>query len=89
MEQYEWNEEKNQWLRNNRNLCFEDVIIAIENRRILGRTKHPNRKKYANQKILIIEINNYAYYVPYVIKKKIIFFKTIIPSRKLTKLYQL
>jgi hypothetical protein len=43
--------------------------------------------KYPNQKMLIVNINNYAYIVPFVRDEKYIFLKTIIPSRKMTKKY--
>jgi hypothetical protein len=51
-------------------------------------TCHPNSQR-TNQKIYIIEINNYAYVVPYVIneKRKEIFLKTVYPSRVFTKKY--
>jgi len=50
-------------------------------------TNHPNKKKYPNQKILIIDVDEYAYLVPCVIDKDEYFLKTIIPSRKATKKY--
>jgi len=36
---------------------------------------------------LVVEINNYAYLVPFVETDEEIFLKTIIPSRKATKKY--
>ena len=51
-------------------------------------TDHPNKKKYPNQKILIVEISGYAYLVPYVKDEDgSLILKTIIPSRKATKKY--
>ena len=49
--------------------------------------EHPNKGKYPNQNIFIIlvEIKNYVYLVPYVEDNKTIFLKTIIPSRKMNK----
>ena len=44
-------------------------------------------EKYSNQKMLIVEIDNYAYLVPFVEDEKGIFLKTIIPSRKATRDY--
>lgn len=35
-----------------------------------------------------VVVNNYIYIVPYVIEKGYIFLKTIIPSRKATKMYK-
>jgi len=48
---------------------------------------HPNAKKYPNQKISVVLIEDYAYLVPCVEDKDQIFLKTIIPSRKATKQY--
>jgi hypothetical protein len=49
--------------------------------------QHPNQEKYKGQKIFIINIDNYAYLVPFVESEQEIFLKTIIPSRKATKKY--
>ena len=49
---------------------------------------HPNKLKYPNQKIYIVNLNGYVYLVPFVRKNtQTIFLKTIFPSRKLTKKY--
>lgn len=84
----EYSEEKNLLLKETRGLGFEDVIVAIEEKKILGDLKHSN-KKYAHQRILVVKIEAYAYAVPYVIdlKRKIIFLKTVYPSRVLTDKY--
>lgn len=84
----EYSEEKNLLLKETRKIGFENVITAIEAKNILDDLKHKN-KKYANQKILVIKIEKYAFAVPYVIdpKKKIIFLKTVYPSRVLTNKY--
>ncbi len=84
----EYSEEKNLLLKETRELGFEDVIVSIEEKKILGDLKHRN-KKYAHQRILVIKIEAYAYAVPYVIdpKRKVIFLKTVYPSRVLTDKY--
>jgi hypothetical protein len=48
---------------------------------------NPNQKKYPGQKLYVIEIDRYAYIVPFVESEDSIFLKTIIPSRKATKKY--
>jgi len=48
---------------------------------------HPNKDKYPNQKIIIVNVDGYAYLVPFVIDGNEYFLKTIIPSRKATKKY--
>ncbi len=82
-----WNSDKNELLKKNRHISFEDIIIAFEKGKIITIIKHTNKKKYPNQKIFILEINSYAYMVPFVESESEIFLKTIIPSRKFTKKY--
>jgi len=83
-----WNEEKNQLLLLQRNICFEMVLEKLLIGDIIGRKSHPNRDKYPNQKIFILELEGYICYVPFVESEKEIFLKTIIPSRKLNKTYK-
>jgi hypothetical protein len=78
---------KNLWLKQMRGVSFEEVALAIEEGRVLDVIEHPNIKKYPNQKIYVININNYVYLVPFVKQGGVVFLKTIFPSRKLTKMY--
>lgn len=87
MKYFDWDKEKNQKIKEERSVSFEDVIIALNEERILYRGDHPNQKKYPGQKIVVVEIRNYAYVVPFVEDNEKIFFKTIIPNRKATKKY--
>lgn len=87
MKRIEWSELKNSKLKSQRSLCFEDVQTAIEEGDVLDDIKHPNQKRYNEQQILIVKINNYVYLVPYVEDETKIFLKTIIPNRKATKKY--
>lgn len=85
MKYFDWNEKKNQFLKKTRNIGFEDVLVALKEDRLLTVIKHPNTKRYPNQEILIVDINSYAYLVPFAEDKEKIFLKTIFPSRKYTK----
>ena len=87
MKTIEWNEEKNRELQADRGVCFEDVVICLMNNKVLDVIKHPNINQYPNQNIFILSINDYVHMVPFVEDEKTIFFKTIIPSRKMTKKY--
>ena len=87
MSYYAWNLEKNEELIKERGISFERIIQHIENERILDIIKHPNTSKYPNQRMFILEIDNYAYLVPFVENDSEIFLKTIIPSRKATRKY--
>ena len=81
--------EKNEILKEQRDISFEDVILALENGKLLDDIEHPNKEKYPNQNIFIIliEIKNYVYLVPYVEDDNSVFLKTIIPSRQMNKKY--
>lgn len=84
---YNWNKEKNEILQETRNISFEEIVEYINNGFVIMDDKHPNIDKYPNQKIYYININSYIYMVPYITENKnTIFLKTIIPSRKWTKI---
>lgn len=87
MKEFRWDLEKNEKLREERNLSFEQILFQIENGYLLDIIKHPNEKKYPSQKMFIIEIEKYIYLVPFLESEEEIFLKTIIPSRKATKEY--
>ena len=48
---------------------------------------HFNTDRYPHQKILILNIHDYIHYVPFVMEEDVLFLKSIIPSRKLNKIY--
>jgi hypothetical protein len=85
----EWSEEKNDVLKMERNLCFEDVVAAIDAGRLLAVYAHPNPEKYPGQFMMVVEIDGYACRIPFVWKdKETAFLKTIYPSRKETKRWE-
>jgi len=87
MKIFKWNTEKNELLARERGITFEEIVQRIESGAKVIETDHPNQKKYPNQKILIVDVEGYAYLVPFVIEKEGYFLKTIIPSRKATRQY--
>lgn len=87
MKVFNWNSEKNQLLKQTRGVCFEDVLFFIEKGCLLADYRHPNQNDYPAQRLMVVDINHYAYLVPYVENETEIFLKTIIPSRKATKMY--
>nr|WP_241664455.1 BrnT family toxin [Ningiella ruwaisensis] len=87
MKSINWNLDKNQQLLNERRVSFEDVVVCIQQGELLDIIEHPNKEKYPNQRVFVIEIDNYAFLIPYVETDEEIFLKTIIPSRKATKIY--
>ena len=81
----DWNQEKNEELKIDRGLCFEDVEVLIMAEEILADLPHPNQKKYPKQRVLYLLIDNYVCVVPYVQDNNTMFLKTIFRSRKANK----
>lgn len=81
-----WNNDKNEWLKSERNISFEEIIVAIvEHDKLIDIIQ--NNGKYSDQKVLVVEMENYIYLCPFIENDNEIFLKTIYPSRKLTKIY--
>ncbi|HLC14983.1 MAG TPA: toxin [Thermodesulfovibrionia bacterium] len=85
---YEWNPAKNEWLKEHRNVSFEQVIFHLSQGDVWKIAAHPNQDKYPGQKIYFVIVENYIYLIPHIIERDYIFLKTIIPSRKATRDYQ-
>ncbi len=86
MKYFDWDKKKNESLKEERDVSFEESTNILE-KGLIEVIKNPNLKKYPNQKVFIVNINNYIYIVPYVEDKEKYFLKTIFPSRKMTKKY--
>ncbi len=84
---FRWDNEKNELLKSNRGVCFEQVILLMEKGEVIDTIEHPNQERYPGQKIAVVMIDAYAYLVPYVERNEEIFLKTIVPSRKATNKY--
>ena len=84
---FNWDEEKNKKLQIERRVSFEEIVLAIEDGRLLDVLQHPNQEKYGGQKLYVVAVNEYAYIVPFADIGNERFLKTIFPSRKYTKIY--
>ena len=82
-----WNTENNIRLKAERGVSFEEVVSAMSNGGLLVVLDHPNIDQYPNQRMFVVRIRGYAYLVPFVETKQEVFLKTIIPSRKATRIY--
>jgi uncharacterized DUF497 family protein len=82
---FKWNEEKNQLLKQERNLSFEAVVAVIENDQIIDDYVHPIRD---GQRVLVVEIDGYVCAVPYVRNERTVFLKTIYRNRNLNQKYK-
>ncbi len=86
MKYLNWNSEKNEILKRERGISFEEIAYLIESDRVIGIEENPG---YPNQKMYVLEVDNYAIIVPYVEDDDEIFLKTAFPSPKYTKKYGL
>lgn len=86
---FSWDEEKNQGLINNqdRKISFERIVELIEEGCVLDILEHENQIEYAGQKVFILNVDGYAYRVPFREIDDKIFLITAFPSRKMTKKY--
>lgn len=82
-----FNEEKDKKLKLERGIGFEEIISILQHGLELDIVEQHNKTKYLNQKIFIVEKNNYVYAVPYIERGNQIFLKTIFPNRKLQRKY--
>jgi len=87
MKKFLWNDEKDKLLQAERSISFAEVAEAIAQGHVLDVIEHPNQEKYPGQRMFILEINEYAWLVPFVEDETELFFKSIIPSRKATRKY--
>jgi hypothetical protein len=58
------------------------VGIYHERGDILDDYLHPNKKVHPGRRIMVINIADYTYLLPYVENEEELFLKTIIPNRK-------
>ena len=87
MKVFNWSPQKNRQLIEERGRSFEEAIFYIQAGGLIDDIVHPNAESYPNQRIFIVAIEDYVYLVPYVEEKEEVFLKTIIPSRKFTKIF--
>ena len=84
MKYLNWSPEKNEVFKVRRGISFEEIALLIESGHIPGIEENPGR---SNQQIYILEIEDYAFIVPFVEKDNEIFLKTAFPSRKYKALW--
>jgi len=81
MKPFDWSRQKSTILRSSRGIGFEEAVNAINEGHILAVIEHPNKQKYPNQKIYIIDFDDYIYCIPFIEDNEKIFLKTVYPSR--------
>jgi hypothetical protein len=85
MKPFRWVAEKNEWLKPEGGVSFEEIAVAVEAGALLEVVPHPNPRKYARQKVMVVKVVGYAYLVPFIEETDHFFLTTIIPSRKATR----
>lgn len=73
---YEWDPQKNEWLKEERNISFEKIVFHLSRGDVWKLADHPDQENYPGQRIYFVIVEEY------------VFLKTIIPSRKATKAYR-
>ena len=82
-----WDEDKNSKLIHERGISFEQAMECLREGKVIHLYKHPNQWKYPGQQIAVVEINQYAYLVPFLKTGNEICLKSMFPSRKASKKY--
>ncbi|MBP9836594.1 MAG: DUF4258 domain-containing protein [Candidatus Pacebacteria bacterium] len=86
MKYFDWDNDKNKWLMENRGISFEFIKECIENGKVVGIVA--NHPPYEHQRVYLILIEDYIYEVPYVEEEEKIFLKTAYPSHEETKRFR-
>jgi hypothetical protein len=87
MKAFRWSSTKNAWLKRERHVSFEQIIVAIESGGLLDIVAHQNPARYPRQRVLVVADGGYVFLVPFVEADDHFFLKTIIPSRKARRDY--
>ena len=84
---FAWDDAKNEKLKRERGIGFEEIVFHIERGDLLDVLEHPNQDRYAGQRIFVVQRDAYVYLVPFEEDARLVVLKTIIPSRKATRTY--
>ncbi|MBI1320849.1 MAG: toxin [Candidatus Hydrogenedens sp.] len=87
MKRLDWNSDKNEWLRRTRGISFDEIALLLQSGQLLAILDRGAPDRYPGQYVFVINVDGYAYIVPYVEDEHSYFLKTIIPSRKMTRRY--
>jgi uncharacterized DUF497 family protein len=87
--EFRWDEKKNALLQEKRGVSFEDIVSAIAAGNLVDVLKHPNRSRYPNQQLYLVNYHGYIHVVPVEMEwsSQTAYMKTIFRSRKYNKEY--
>lgn len=77
-----WSADKDAKLRAEREISFDEIVIALQAGQLLATRKHHNADRFPHQEIYFVEVRGYVYMVPFIRDKEWVFLKTVIPTRK-------
>ena len=83
-----WDESKSEWLKKTRGISFEEIVLLLAGDELVDIINHPDSIRYPGQRIFVVRIGDRIMSVPFVEDEETIFLKTIIPSRKLKRIYE-
>ncbi len=84
---FDWDPDKNEWLKKERGISFEEIALLLGSGLLWKDAPHPNPENYPHQRVFLIPIDDYIYFVPYVVDGSTFFLKTAFPHRKATRDY--
>ena len=87
MPEYDWMPDKDEWLRRNRGVSFDDVVYHLEHGVFLADIPHPNQERHPGQRLYVVHIDEYVYLVPFYRDGDVESLRTVYPSRKYTRDY--
>jgi hypothetical protein len=84
---YRWSAEKDQKLRSERGLGFEEAVKRLQEGGLLDMIRHPDQRRFPHQHVYVFEKDGDIWCMPFVEDANSLFLKTIYRSRKLRKKY--
>jgi uncharacterized DUF497 family protein len=84
MKAFRWDARKNEKLKLERGISFEEIEYYISSGHVIDITENQN---YKDQQIYVLLINDYIYLVPFLETDNEIILMTIFKSRKAKRLY--
>jgi uncharacterized DUF497 family protein len=79
-----WKSEKNEKLKRERGVSFEDVLLAIETGDLITIERH-SKPRYNHQYLMIVLINGYPHEIPFIETEEDLELITIFPNRNRKK----
>ena len=79
MKYFTWDDAKNEKLKADRGIGFEEIVFLIGQGHGLDILEHPSQQRYGGHRIFVVQRDDYVYLVPFVEDDRLIALKTIIP----------